>query len=60
MKGYSRPSFSLQDDLMDYDAYGSRKDYSKSRQAATAAVKLTQDIMTVLACDLNGTDAKNL
>ncbi|CAF0983741.1 unnamed protein product [Adineta ricciae] len=48
------------DDLMDYDADGSRKDYGKSRQAATAAVKLTQDIMTVLACDLNGTDAKNL
>jgi hypothetical protein len=48
------------DDMMDYDNDGSRGDHHKSRSAATAAIKLTRDIMTVLACDLNGTDTDNL
>ncbi|CAF0905171.1 unnamed protein product [Adineta steineri] len=48
------------DDEMDYDNYGTKGDHHKSRSAATAAIKLTRDIMTVLACDLNGTDTDNL
>jgi hypothetical protein len=52
--------FSFLGGLMDYDAYGSRNDHSKSRAAAAAAIGLTRDIMTALACDLNGTDGRNL
>jgi hypothetical protein len=44
----------------DDDDDGAQNSKGKSRAAAAAAIKLTQSIMTKLACDLNGTDGNNL
>lgn len=48
------------DGHMDYDSDELRHGDSESRSAARAALKLTGEIMTVLMCDLNGTDSSNL
>lgn len=45
---------------MDSSGTQLRKNEPKSVVAAAAAIKLTRDIMTILACDLNGTDTANL
>ena len=48
------------DDKIDDDDDDARVNKAKSRAAAAAAIKLTREIMTKLACDLNGTDSNNL
>ena len=45
---------------MDYDADEYRKDYRKNRISPSIAIRLTKNIMTALACDLDGTDTKDL
>jgi hypothetical protein len=48
------------DGMMEYDNTELRRGRSESRTAARAAITLTRDIMTILMCDLNGTDTANL
>jgi hypothetical protein len=45
---------------MDYDAREARNNNTKARSAAAAAIKLTNIIMSKLACNLTGTDSTNL
>ena len=53
-------SLSALDGVMDYDTKELRNGESESRSTARAAISLTGEIMTVLLCDLNGTDSSNL
>jgi hypothetical protein len=60
MHRHSSLSRSPLDGTMDYDATELRSGHSESRSTARAAMSITREIMTVLMCDLNGTDSANL